>query len=338
VPDPTAVRTRPGTPALIGVVVGIAFAAVALATSLTDRLPVVVGIAGPDDGVRFGLPAARALMNVAGAITVGLCLVPVLLGEHRTPLLAERTRRAAVLSSATWLSATLVALWLYAIELNPARQVDLGVLADYVANVAGVQGLVATAVCTLGLLTMAVLNVRRPGVVAPELHGILALASLLPLPLTGHSQSTEYHDLVIPMTTAHVTAAATWLGGLLAIALFVLADRAALAVALPRFSKVATVALVVTGLSGLVSATLEILSAPGVGLGGLVTTWYGQLALVKLGCTAAVALLGAKIRFRFLPAVAARRPVAITGWVALEIAVMGIAFGLGTVLARTPVL
>lgn len=332
VADRAVVRARPGTPALIGVVVGISLAAVALATAFTDPVPAVLGIAGPDGGVRYGLPVARALMNVAGALTVGLCLVPVLLGGHWS--IVDRTRRAAVLSSATWLAATLVALWLHAVELDPTQRVGLGVLLD----IASVQGLVAVAACTSGLLAVALVNVRRPGLISVELQGILALAALLPLPLSGHSQTSDFHDLALPVMTAHVAAGATWLGGLLAIGLFVLADRDALSVVLPRYSKVATVALVVTGLSGVVSAVLEILSAPGLGLGGLLTTWYGQLALVKFGCIGVVALLGAKIRFHLLPFVAARKPVAITGWVALEIAVMGIAFGLGTVLARTPVL
>lgn len=49
-------------------------------------------------------------------------------------------------------------------------------------------------------------------------------------------------------------------------------------------------------------------------------------------------VLGAHIRFRLLPTIRERRRTALTGWVALELSVMGPAFGFAAILARGPVI
>jgi putative copper export protein len=47
----------------------------------------------------------------------------------------------------------------------------------------------------------------------------------------------------------------------------------------------------------------------------------------------ALAALGGWARRRLLPAVAARRPVGVAGWIGVELAVMGAVLGLAAVLA-----
>jgi putative copper resistance protein D len=50
-----------------------------------------------------------------------------------------------------------------------------------------------------------------------------------------------------------------------------------------------------------------------------------------------LALLGANIRWRLLPAIAKHQATAVFGWAAAELTIMGVAFGLAVVLASAPV-
>jgi putative copper resistance protein D len=69
----------------------------------------------------------------------------------------------------------------------------------------------------------------------------------------------------------------------------------------------------------------------------LFTTGYGWILIAKLVCAGGAAALGGYTRFRLLPGIAARRRTAVLTWATLEIAILGIAFGLASVLVRAPV-
>ena len=62
--------------------------------------------------------------------------------------------------------------------------------------------------------------------------------------------------------------AAAWAGGLVATVVFVARDRELLAVVLPRFSRMATVCLLLVGLSGLMTGLGTMALTPGVELPG----------------------------------------------------------------------
>jgi putative copper resistance protein D len=312
------------------VAAGCALAAVLLGTAFVTVTP-IPGLLAPGDGVRFGLPAAKAALNLTGVATIAFVMAP-LLGS------AERAvwRRCAAVSSAVWFVAALVSLCLHTAELQLGRPIGPSEVADYATTVTTGQALLAVLAGTLAMLGCALLSVHRPAAIPAELRLILAFAVLLPLPVTGHSESSATHGVTAPMMLVHVVAAAGWLGGLFAVLLGLAANPASVVTTLPRFSKIATGALAGTAVTGLVLALLQLLSK-GFGPTGLVTTQYGLLSLAKLACLGAAAYLGAHIRFRLMPTMADGDRSAVTRWATAEIGLLAFAFGLGTVLARTPV-
>jgi putative copper resistance protein D len=111
-----------------------------------------------------------------------------------------------------------------------------------------------------------------------------------------------------------------------------------LADALPRYSRIATICVFLVGATGVFNGWFELYLTPGVHWYlALFETGYGRILLGKLICLTAAGLLGAHIRFKLLPAIRERKASAMATWATMELAVMGIAFGLAVVLTRAPV-
>jgi putative copper resistance protein D len=202
----------------------------------------------------------------------------------------------------------------------------------------------SSAVWSLAALTcnlvIAAVGIRRPRLVPPVVPVVAAVLTLLPLPPSGHSFEAPPAVLALGVLCLelHVLAATAWTGGLFAVVVLLGKRRDLLADALPRFSRLATVCVFLTAATGLASAWLHLYVTPGVTwYSALFTTQYGLVLVCKAICLVAVGLLGAHIRFRLLPAIRGRRRTALIGWVALELSVMGLAFGFAAILARSPV-
>lgn len=133
---------------------------------------------------------------------------------------------------------------------------------------------------------------------------LFALA-LLPS-LGGHTSVQKPVAVLMPMNVLHVLAMSAWLGG---VAVLVLALRAAtsgvapeqrtplLATVVGRFSLVATVALPVLILSGVVQSLIE------VGRwGALLDTPFGRSVLIKIAVAVLILAAGAYNRQRLVPA------------------------------------
>ncbi|GGS18715.1 copper resistance protein CopD [Actinokineospora fastidiosa] len=313
-----------GLAGLVGVAAGSAVTAVEPIPGLPDAGVVV----------RAGLPVARLLLDLAAVATVGLCLLPMLVGFDR-PRNAEPTmalaRRAAVAASVVWAVAAVVALVLQTAELRASADVSFGAVADYVATVGAGKALVFVACLALVSAVLCGLAVRKGDAVPAELRAAVALFALLPLPVTGHATGWRWHDVTMISMELHVMAAAAWTGGLGAVVVLLAANRSLLARAVPRFSRLATVCVLVVGLSGVFNAVIEL--APRF---DLFATGYGIVVLLKLGCLVALGALGAHIRFRLLPGIRSHRRTALVTWAGAELAVMGLAFGLAVVLTRVP--
>lgn len=340
--------TQPGTTAftrlhLVGATVVVAMAGVLFGLVLTPVAP-VPGLPGPDAVVRYGLPVARVLFDLAAVATVGLNLLPFLVGLSR-PKAAEQVlsaaRRAAALSALALAVFALVALVLQTAELHPGQEssgISPRSVVDYVVAVSAGKALVFVAAVALVSFALSIWAVRSGDVVPSELRAAVALFALLPLPVTGHATDWRWQDYAMISMELHVLGAAVWTGGLGAIAVLLAANRTLLATALPRFSKLATVCLCVVAATGLFNAVVELGSVPGRDLfDNLFGTGYGTLVILKLVCFAILAVLGANIRWRLLPGVTRHQRTALVGWATLELAVMGAAFGFAVVLTRTPV-
>ncbi|MER7014003.1 CopD family protein [Saccharopolyspora sp. NPDC000359] len=342
-PDrPSGAGKRGTTGAKTAVVLALVDAALltALITTAYTAVGTIPGLPDPPSLVRFGLPAARVVLDLAALATVGLSMLPKLLGFDRpkqTEPIMALARRITVITALVWMLAALVSLVLQAAELSPDRAVTFQLIVDYVANVPAGPGLLASAGAGLACAALGLLAIRFGESVPAELRTIVALLGLLPIPLTGHATDWRYHDFSMISMELHVIGAAMWTGGLAAVAVFVAPRRGLLAEALPRFSKLATTAFVVVGASGLFNGLMTLLITPNVGLLGLVTTGYGQIIVAKAVCLVVLGAVAAQMRFRLLPLIARHQHTALLGWAAAEVAVMGVAYGLGVVLSRAPV-
>ncbi|MDQ3405981.1 MAG: CopD family protein [Actinomycetota bacterium] len=317
--------------AIVGVLIGMAIIA-------TEPIP---GLPEPDAVVRVGLPIVRVLLDMAAVVTVGLCLLPLLIGFERPrqaePVLAL-ARRAAMVGALVWAACALVALVLQTAELRPEQNVSPGAVFDYIGTVGAGRALMFVAVFALLSFALSLWSVRVGESVPAELRAAAALFALLPLPVTGHATNWRWHDFTMISMELHVMSAAAWTGGLGAVVVLLVANRTLLAQALPRFSKLATICLIVAGATGLFNGLVELAVSPTYGLiAGLFGTGYGILVVLKIMCLVGLAVLGAHIRWRLLPGVLAHRRTALLGWAGLELAVMGLAFGFAVVLTRAPV-
>ena len=321
----------PVAASVVGVLIGLTIAATGP----------VAGLVEPEAVVRYGLPIVRVLLDMAAVVTVGLCLLPILIGFDRPkvaePVLAA-SRRAAAAGALVWAVAALVTLVLQTAELHPGSNVSVSAIADYVVQVGAGKALVLVAAMALVSLALSVGSIRLGESMPAELRAAVALFALLPLPVTGHATNWRWHDITMVLMELHVLAAATWTGGLGAVVTLLAANRTLLVLALPRFSRLATVCLIVVAVTGLFNGVVELALSPGRDLlSALAGTDYGVLVLLKVACFGTLALLGGHIRWRLLPGIVRHQRTALVGWAALELAVMGLAFGFAVILTRASV-
>jgi len=125
--------------------------------------------------------------------------------------------------------------------------------------------------------------------------------------LGGHSNTAEPRWLVVSADVAHLAAAATWVGGVVATGILLHSrrrDGRALDAALigARFSVVAAVSIAVVGAAGVVLAA-EILDRPEQ----LWESAWGLFLLAKIGVVAVVGAIGTYNHFRVVPRLESRR-------------------------------
>lgn len=312
-----------------------------LAATVWTRPAPVAGIAAPGPVVDYGLPVVRVLLDVAAVAVVGLSLLPKLLGfdrpEETEPVLRP-ARRLAVSAAWIWMACALTAVVLQTVEIYPDRPFSFELVLDYVAGIGAGKGLLFSAAIALACVGLARLAVRFGENVPAELRLVVALFGLLPLPVTGHAANWQWHDLSMVSMELHVMGAALWTGGLCAVVVPLATRPDLLSAALPRFSRLATIALFLVAATGLFNGLVELALSPVTTLpGSLVTTGYGQLVVGKTVCVVALAALGASIRYRLLPRIVRREPSAVAAWALAEVTVMGVAYGLAVVLTRAAV-
>ncbi|MEV4379149.1 CopD family protein [Streptosporangium sp. NPDC049644] len=309
--------------------------AVLAATAFTAQ-EAVPGIVIPGPLVEYGLPVLRVLLDLATVAVVGLSLLPKMLGfddPERTEPVMRRARPMAVTFAWAWALLALLIIVFQTAELNPGLIPTPSMIAAYVDGVGAGQGMLFSAACALSYAGIGLLAVRYGEKVPAELRIVIAFFGLLPIPVTGHAVDSVWHDPIMISMELHVMGAAAWTGGLLTIILLVAADRELLARVLPKFSRLATLALVLVSVSGLVTGLATMALTPGVELpGALLRGEYGPLVVVKVASVALLIPFAAHIRFRLLPHIAERRATAVVAWAAAEITVMGLAYGVAVAL------
>ncbi|WZU36219.1 hypothetical protein Rruber_05732 (plasmid) [Rhodococcus ruber] len=323
--------------AMLGWTAGAAVVATMLAAVSSTEVLRLLGLPDPGALTRYGLPAATAVGEVSAAVMVGsLLLAAVLVPPQRSGVLdvdGYRAVRTAGAAAAVWAGC---ALALVPLSLSDTSGQPVGVVfADPLPFLRAVGEIeVATAwLWTAGLAAVVGLGCRL--VLRHRwtpLLLVLAVASLMPRAVTGHSSAGGSHDLATNSLVLHLVAVGLWAGGLAALVLHTVRGGGHLDLATRRFSALAAAAFVVMAVSGVVNAAVR------VPLGQVFDGAYGFVVLAKGVALVVVGWLGWRQRTVAVTALAAdpadRR--AFTRLAVVESAVLAVTVGLGVALGRTP--
>lgn len=335
-PGPAALVVALGFGALASVLIGAWVGAAGDPGAAAARSPVGLAVA-----------ADRVALDGLGVASVGLALVPLLLGAARPTnssrpgvgraagVALRRAARLGVLLAAGWAIAAVLALWLRAADASGAAPfaVSRRLVGEYAGEVAAGRGLLLTLGCALLVMALHLTALLRPPRY-PELVVGAGLLGMLPGAVTGHAAGKAGHDAAVLSVALHVVAASVWVGGLCAVVLVLGGQRPLAPVVLPRFSTVAGYCAATVAVTGVLSAVFRLPSP-----GALLTTGYGALVLAK-ACGLVVLLgLGWRARRRLvsrLAALAAHRsdpPAPLVRWLGAELTVMAVVMGLAAALA-----
>src|SRR3954451_765475 len=334
------VQDRPvaGVVGLVGAGAAVAaLVAAGLTVLVNGPLVVVPGLTDPGRLVTAGLPAVRAVAEVAMVLTIGAMLLAAFLVPPQRPgyldVAGYRGVRAAAAAALAWAvaSALMVPLSVADALGRPLGDVlDVGLLVQAVPRLSTATAWTLTTVVALLVLagSRTVLSWGWTAVV----FGV-ALLGPLPVALTGHSATGGSHDVASDSLVLHVLAASLWVGGLVAMLALATArgpDRAtALATAVPRYSRTALACWLVVGVTGVVNALVRVAPAD------LFTTAYGALVVGKVVALAVLGGLGFAHRRRTFEPAAAGDTGALVRWGAVEVVVMLATVGLAVALGRS---
>jgi putative copper resistance protein D len=291
-----------------------------------------VDVASVDPGVltRWGLPAVKLAVVVAVVGTIGMLVATVLLPRKDGAFdpAARRCLRSAGRLAVAWavgMVALLVLSWsdtarvpvikatIFQIFSGPQRSPDA---IPYLYG-AGLALIIAAG---------AYITRTATGVVV-----VLLLCAYNTLPLTARGQ--QVHSSIIgAVVTVHVLAIAVWVGSLAGLLVHTRRSPALLAVAVPRFGRLALACFVVVGAFGLTAAWINLGSLHAVG-----TSHFGTLVLYKTEALIALGVFGWWQRRRTIPQVTKQRdPRPFVRFAAIEVVIMAAAIGLGIALSSTP--
>ncbi|WP_233358616.1 bifunctional copper resistance protein CopD/cytochrome c oxidase assembly protein [Thermomonospora amylolytica] len=298
---------------------------------------VVPGLGDAGTATRWGLPAARVVMDVAAALTVGALLAAIFLlplevagGRGRLSADALTYLRAASWLAAAWAAAAAATL-VFTVSDVLGEPVDLVLTGNRLSTYVGdlPQG---TALMLVVLMAVVVALLARTTATPGGALGLLALAmvALLPPPLTGHAASAANHSVAVTGLALHVAAVAPWVGGLAMLGRHALTGGGRLETMADRYSRMALWCYVAVGVSGMANVIAR-LPDPAQ----LLTGDYGRLALAKIVAFGLLGWFGWWHRRRTLPALADRRTGAFARLATVEAAVMAAAMGLAVALSRT---
>lgn len=317
-----------------GVIAGVV-AALIVMLSASDAL-VLLGIPDPGPATTYGLPALRAIGEIAAVIAVGsFLLAAFLVPPQKNGVLdvdGYRAVRTGSVASIVWAVCALLLVPLtlsdtsgqpFAEAVKPA---NLWIALDQV-EIASAWRWTAIMAVVVAIASRTVLRWSW----TPALLGF-SLATLLPIALSGHSSAGGSHDIATNSLILHLGAASLWAGGLFALLAHVRRRGAHTDVAARRFSTIAGVCFVIMGISGVINALVR------VSLADLFTTTYGALIVGKILALIVLGGFGWMQRRRALPALVAdptaRGP--LLRFAGAEVLVLAATVGLAVGLGRTP--
>ena len=284
---------------------------------------------------RYGLPAARAVHDLAASATVGLLVLAAWAvgpdpGKSVDSLGGPRRLmvRGATLAALVWAGAAVVVLVLTAADVSgysPATPGFSLVLFSFTSQLELGRALL---VSLLLVLLAAVVSALATRVVAVAWAGVVALVAVLPLSLAGHASGATNHMNAVDSLALHLLGAVLWVGGLMALVLVGGRLGPQRDTVVRRYSTLAGACFALVALSGVVNAALRLGS-----LAGLATT-YGLLVVGKVVALGLLGVAGLVHRRRTIPRLASE-PTAFARLAAVELLVMGATVGLAVALSRS---
>lgn len=319
---------------VVALLAGITAAAIA-ALSLADALT-ATGLPDPGPVTTLGLPFVRAVGEIAATVAVGGVMFAAFFVPPQDSGVLDisgyRALRLAGIGAAVWTicAALLVPLTISDVSgqrfINHLDPVEIWRVTSAVDTASAWRW---TALLALAL-TAACRAVLRWSW-TPVLFG-LALLTLVPLALTGHSAAGGSHDLATNSLLIHLTAGALWAGGLLALLAHGMRGGAHTDVAARRFSAVALWCFVAMLVSGIINALVRLAPAD------LFSTSYGRLVFAKAVALAVLGVIGWRQRRGAVAALRtdpdARGP--LIRLAAGEALLFGVTFGIAVGLGRKP--
>ena len=292
----------------------------------------VAGLPDPGQIVRWGLPIARAVHDLAAAGTIGLLVVAAtIIPEASNTSRRITAARYASASGVVWVVAGLVGLVFSFASISGTRLTDPAFatqLQTFALQIEVLRVAVISSAMAFVVTTGAAIVRRRSAMVALAALGVLAI---LPLSLAGHAAGSGSHDTAVDSLALHMVSALLWVGGLLALAMLRPLLGTALAVSVQRYSKLAGWCFVAVAASGAANAWIRIGS-----IGNLASS-YGALIILKVVALLALGVAGWQQRSRVVSRIA-EDPLAgrlFARLALIELAVMSSAFALGTAISRS---
>lgn len=279
--------------------------------------------------VVYGVLTALGYLALFGL--VGLTVFDLFVA--RTTTAGRRLPRVAAI--------TAVSAYVLLVPLTAVREQGLAlgaVLNPAVATTGWSDSAALTLVLAASGIALMLLRTRLPGRAgfwAGTVGAGVALLSVLPV---GHTRTFEPRWLMMGADLVHAATAAVWIGGLLALVLYLVrarrrqGDPAEAAAVLGRFSTLAGGLVVLLGVTGTILAVVVVGSVP-----ALVGSAYGRLLLIKLSVVAVIGGLAAWNRFWLVPRLA-RDGISGRTWSRLALAIRLEAIGLVLVLGLTSAL
>ncbi|WP_238161394.1 copper resistance protein CopC [Micromonospora endolithica] len=291
----------------------------------------------PDEQARQNAGLLLPTAKFTGYLGLVLAVGPTLLAATMWP--RRRSRRGvavtvyaglalvAVATAGTWIGQAADTVGAPVGELGPA---DLRAVGESDVGVVLAARLALTALAAV-LLPAAVRGIAGRGRVVGVV--VVAVCVFLTWPLAGHPVAAPIPVVSVAAGAVHLAAMSVWLGGLLAVTVFLLrrTHQRVLARILPAWSRWATLAVGWLIVAGTGQAVME-LGRPTA----LVNTPYGQLLIAKAALLAGVLAVAARQRRLVQRGTAAEHPRRVARAAGVELTVTAVVLALAAVLVQTP--
>lgn len=292
----------------------------------------IPGLGDPGEITKWGLPIAKGVLDGAGAVTIGLLGLAVVLPVRKGELQGDALRALRGASiSALILAAAAAVVHLLTLSDLVGRPLPDALVGDsfvsYTSTVEQGRAYAAVFVLALAIVPAARLTIGQGGAIALFCLGV---ASLVPLSLIGHSSSGDYHHSARVSLLVHLVAMAIWVGGLVALSWYAGRRGTELPRAARAFSAAALGCFVMVTASGVLNAWVRLET-----LGEVFTSAYGLILFGKVLALVGLGVLGYRHRTRTIPLLEAGKPGAFRRLAVGEIIIMAVALGLAVALSRT---